>query len=80
MPNLTIKGLPQRLYERLKQRAASHRRSLNSEVIVCLEQATNVPTLDPEAWLAETDRLRRRLALSPLTEKSLRRAKRTGRQ
>ncbi|MCK4414436.1 MAG: Arc family DNA-binding protein [Candidatus Eisenbacteria sp.] len=79
MPSLTIKGLPEKLYQRLKRRAAKHRRSLNSEVIVCLEQATSVPTLDPEAWLAGADRLRRKLALSPVSEQSLRRAKASGR-
>ena len=80
MPNLTIKGLPAALYQRLKRRAAKHRRSLNSEVIVCLEQATNVPTLDPEAWLAGAARLRKRLDLSPVSEGTLRRAKAIGRR
>jgi len=79
MPNLTIKGLPENLYLRLKRRAAKHRRSLNREVIVCLEQATNVPTLDPEAWLAGADRLRKQLGLSPVSERSLRRSKASGR-
>lgn len=79
MPTLTIKGLPMKLYQRLKLRAAKHRRSLNSEVIVCLEQAVDVPTLDPKAWLAEADRLRVELALPPVDEASLRRAKSRGR-
>lgn len=79
MPTLTIKGLPVRLYQRLKLRAAKHRRSLNSEVIVCLEQAVEVPTLDPATWLAEADRLRALLALPPVDEASLRRAKARGR-
>lgn len=79
MPNLTIKGLPEGLYLRLKQRAELRRRSLNSEVIVCLEQATSVPTLDPEAWLASVDRLRRRLGLTPVTERTLVRDKARGR-
>lgn len=79
MPNLTIKGLPERLYQRLKRRALRHRRSLNSEVIVCLEQAVNATTVDAESWLAGADRLRRQLQLPPVTEKSLRRAKASGR-
>jgi plasmid stability protein len=79
MPNLTIKGLPEELYRRLKRRAARHRRSLNSEVIVCLEQATGVPALDPETWLAGADRLRLKLGLPPVSERSLRRAKAKGR-
>jgi plasmid stability protein len=79
MPTLTIKGVPEAVYRSLKRRAALHRRSLNSEVIVCLEQAANLPSLDPHLWLREADRLRDRLELSPLTETRLRRAKNTGR-
>lgn len=79
MPTLTIKGIPESLYNRLKRRAALHRRSLNSEIIVCLEGATNLPAFEPDTWLAEAERLRNRLDLSPLTEVRLRRAKVAGR-
>lgn len=79
MPTLTIKGIPETLYNRLKRRAVLHRRSLNSEIIVCLEQATNLPATDPETWLMEAEQLRNRLALSPLTEARLRRARAVGR-
>lgn len=34
---LTLKNIPDEVYERLKASAAAHRRSLNSEAIVCLE-------------------------------------------
>jgi plasmid stability protein len=34
---LTLKSIPDVLYERLKASAAAHRRSLNSEALVCLE-------------------------------------------
>jgi plasmid stability protein len=39
MTTITIKGIPHELYERIKQSAAEHRRSINSEVIVCLERS-----------------------------------------
>ncbi|MFM1904013.1 MAG: hypothetical protein RLZZ440_1913 [Planctomycetota bacterium] len=35
--SLTLKSIPDELYERLKASAEAHRRSLNSEAIVCLE-------------------------------------------
>lgn len=35
--NLTLKNVPDAVYERLKASAAAHRRSLNGEAIVCLE-------------------------------------------
>ncbi len=38
MPALTIKNIPDSLYEQLKSAAELHRRSINSEVLVCLEK------------------------------------------
>ena len=35
--SLTLKNVPDAVYERLKAVAAQHRRSLNSQAIVCLE-------------------------------------------
>jgi antitoxin FitA len=79
MATLTIKSIPDPLYRQLKERAAEHRRSLNSEVIVCLEQAVagNVP--DPATTLAKADVLRAKLRLPRLTEARLRTAKTAGR-
>jgi plasmid stability protein len=37
--NLTLKNIPEEVYQRLKAAAEAHRRSLNSEAIVCLETA-----------------------------------------
>jgi plasmid stability protein len=34
---LTLKNIPDEVYERLRTSAEAHRRSLNSEAIVCLE-------------------------------------------
>lgn len=79
MPSLTIKGIPEELYKQLKQLAVRHRRSLNSEVIHCLEQAASRTSVDPGAWLVGADRLRNRLGLTPVTEEALREAKATGR-
>jgi len=60
---LTLKNIPDSVYERLKAAAALHRRSMNSEAIVCLE-AVLLPTR-----VAPTDRLARarelRAALQP---------------
>lgn len=79
MPTLTIKRLPDPLYRRLKQQAAEHRRSLNGEIIVCLERALGVSQLEPETWLAQARALRERLQVRPLSEADLRAARRTGR-
>ena len=80
MPTLTIKGMPDPLYLRLKQRAAEHRRSLNSEILVALEQVIAAAPPDPQALLARVDALRNKLHVSPLTEARLRTAKARGRR
>jgi plasmid stability protein len=50
---LTLKNIPDVVYESLKSAAAANRRSLNSEVIVCLETV-----LTPER-IAPAERIRR---------------------
>ncbi|MBI2883295.1 MAG: Arc family DNA-binding protein [Candidatus Methylomirabilis oxyfera] len=79
MPNLTIKSVPDELYQRLKQSASEHRRSMNREVIVCLERSLLSRRVEPGAFLARVDALREKISLPPLTEKILRSAKSTGR-
>ena len=79
MPTLTIKGLPDPLYRRLKQQAEAHRRSLNGEIIVCLERAVGVGRPDPTAWLSEARALRERLRLRPITDRQMRAARQAGR-
>lgn len=79
MPTLTIKGLPDPIYQRLKAQAEAHRRSLNGEIIMCLERAVSATRLDPVAWLANARTFRDGLDLEPLTERELRAARETGR-
>ncbi len=38
MSSITVKNIPEDLYKRLKLRAAANHRSINSEIIVCIEQ------------------------------------------
>jgi plasmid stability protein len=52
MATLTIKNVPDKLVRRLKSQATLHRRSLNLEVIACLEAATGATPVDPDALLA----------------------------
>ncbi|MDZ4673056.1 MAG: Arc family DNA-binding protein [Gemmatimonadota bacterium] len=79
MPTLTIKGLPDPIYERLKAQANAHRRSLNGEIIACLERAVSATRFDPGNWLAEVRAFRDSLTLEPLTGRELREARRAGR-
>lgn len=79
MPSLTIKNVPQTLYKRLKEQARLHRRSLNSEVIACLETLLLPTAVDPDDYLARVDELQRRLDLTAPTEEFLADAKAKGR-
>lgn len=76
---MTIKRIPEVLYRRLKGSATVHHRSLNSEVINCLEQLVGSRRIEPGALLAGIDALRKRVALPPLTEQFLHQAKAAGR-
>ena len=67
------------VYRRLKVNAVRHRRSLNSEVITCLEQSLGVPERKPEETVAALRRLHRTARGVPkLTDAFLRRAKSRG--
>lgn len=83
MPTLTIKGMPDPLYRKLKRRAASHGRSLNSEILISLEQAVSAAPAPVQTLLARADRVRAALAskgVRPLTQAELRKAKASGRE
>lgn len=79
MPTLTIKGLPDPIYERLKAQAEANRRSLNGEIIVCLERAVSASRFDATAWLDEARAFREGLTIEPLSDADLREARRAGR-
>jgi plasmid stability protein len=79
MANLTIKNVPERLVRRLKAQAARHHRSLNLEVISCLEAVAQTVPLDPEALLARARAIRRAPARLDLNDRTLAALKAQGR-
>lgn len=79
MATLTLKQVPDDLYKKLKERAATHRRSLNNEAIHCLEQVVQDRRLNSLEWLEEARALRRQTPDLFLTEEALRAAKVSGR-
>jgi len=58
MATITVKNIPDQLYEQLKQSAVMHRRSINSEVIFWLERMLGKPNVDVDATLAKARILR----------------------
>ena len=71
MATLTLKNIPDDLHQRLRERAARNRRSLDDEALACLEAAL---TEETETLLARIRDRRARLDHVYLTEKDLRAA------
>jgi len=76
---LTLKNIPDAVYERLKTSAASHRRSLNSEAIVCLESVLLPTRLTPDERLARAREMRAALPRGKFSAGDIDAAKRDGR-
>jgi len=79
MATLTVKNIPQPVVDRLKHQAALHRRSLNQEVIACLEAMVQATPVNPEALLARIREVRVRPRGVRLTDRLLTRLKTAGR-
>lgn len=79
MATLTIKNIPTELYQGLKQLAIQHRRSLNSEAIISLEQVLHKKKRDVNATLIQARKLRAKFGNAFVTEKELSVMKNEGR-
>ena len=76
---LTLKNIPDVVYERLKSAAEMHRRSLNSEAIVCLESVLLPGKMAPAERLARAQALRAMLPRGKFHAKDIDALKREGR-
>lgn len=79
MATLTIKGVPDDLLDLLRQKAEANRRSLNSEVLVTIEQSVGRRPIDPEAFLERVRRRRERMNIGEISPELLREAREEGR-
>jgi antitoxin FitA len=76
---LTLKNIPDDVYERLKASAEANRRSLNSEAIVCLEAVLFPGRLDPAERIARARALRAALPKTKFSARDIDALKRAGR-
>jgi len=76
---LTLKSIPDEVYQRLKASAELHRRSLNSEAIVCLEAVLLPNRTAPAERLARARALRASLPQGKFRAKDIDVLKREGR-
>ena len=78
MATITVKNIPDALYEQLKQTAQLHHRSINSEIIVCIEQAMGGQPIDLELTLARAQVLREKTSAYPISDEAFTEAKTAG--
>lgn len=76
---LTLKNIPDEVYERLKIAADAHRRSLNSEAIVCLETVLRPGLVTAEERLQRIRAVRASLPRGKFKAKDIDAFKREGR-
>ena len=80
MPAITVKNIPDTLYIQLKKSAELHRRSINSELIVCLEKVLIPQKTSTDRLLASARSLRSRFVDFEVTDEDLHAAKSEGRK
>ena len=76
---LTLKNIPDEGYDRLKLAAETHRRSLDSEAIACLETVLTPTKIAPGERLARARRLRAGLSATEFRASDIDTLKRQGR-
>ena len=79
MTTITVKNIPPEIYEKLKQSAKLSRRSINSEIIACIERAVRSQQVNQDILLANARKLRTKTASHPITDDEYTQAKTAGR-
>ncbi len=78
MPTLTVRNIPEPVYQRLLERADRHHRSMSNEIVTLLEQALLPQPVDVDALIAEAEAVHA-LFTDPLPD-VIAEGKRTGRR
>ena len=79
MPALTLKNIPDNLYLQLKEAAQAHHRSLNSEILYCVERALGTHKINVSEHLTIARTLRAKTSANPINNIELTAAKNEGR-
>ena len=79
MATVTVKNIPDELYDRLKSVAEINRRSINSEIIMCIENNVISRRIDLEEVLENARQLRQLTAGHLIGDKEFNQAKAEGR-
>jgi hypothetical protein len=80
MTAYTVKNIPSDIYEKLKRSAVVNRRSINSEIIFCIENTVQSQAVDSGLVLRRARKLRTLTRKWPITDDELKMAKEIGRR
>ena len=79
MATVTVKNIPDDLYDRLKSIAEINRRSINSEIIMCIENTITSRPINIAETLNNARQLRKLTAGHLINDKEFNQAKEKGR-
>ena len=79
MAAITLKNIPEKLYEQIKLSAELHRRSINNEIIACLERELLVSCVSVDERISRARELRSRSSGDKISTRDIAAAIRSGR-
>ncbi len=79
MRTITVKKIPDDLYNELKEKAGINHRSINSEIIMCIKSAVRRKRIDPNDFIARIEALQKEITIPALTDDIIFEAKERGR-
>ncbi len=71
MRSITIKNIPSELYEKLKIKAQRNRRSINNEVMHCIDRSLRSSRVNAEEFIAQIESMHRKHKLPGITSRDL---------
>ena len=80
MVTLTLKGIPEDLYEKLKEAAKANNRSINGEVLFAIKRSLLMKPINVEETLERARILREATAHYVVTDEELTKMKNKGRE
>ena len=79
MATITVKNIPHDLYEKLKATASFNHRSINNQVIWCIENMIKSAKIKPAELLTQLDNFYENIDAPLLTDEKLQEFKNVGR-
>ena len=79
MHNITVKNIPDDLYDKIKKTAHANRRSINNEIINRLDKSLKSTRIDVDSFIQRIDKFQNNMEIPPLTDELIAVAKEEGR-